>query len=210
MLPQIEKIARKYLKFPAMVQVGEHAGGKKDIGQRVEFVGEGNKKQKLSQLLHKYPQPPVIIFVRERVDTESLANYLNKVGFNATTLHGSKTQEQREKALKALKDGVHDILVCTNVAARGLDVEGVSHVINYHAPATIVDYIHRIGRTGRAGKKGMATTFITPTDEGLLYDLKKYMQDNGQHIPNELSNHPAAKFKGGFAAIGEPDAGGPS
>ena len=140
--------------------------------------------------------------MRERTDTESLANYLEKVGFKAATLHGSKTQEQREKALKSLKDGVNDILVCTNVAARGLDVEGVCHVINYHAPANIVDYIHRIGRTGRAGKKGMATTFITSSDDGLLYDLKKFMQDNDQHIPNELANHQAAKFKGQFQAIG--------
>ena len=77
-----------------------------------------------------------------------------------------------------MKDGINDILVCTNVAARGLDVEGVCHVINYHAPANIVDYIHRIGRTGRAGRKGMATTFLTNADEALLYDLKKFMQDN--------------------------------
>ncbi len=87
------------------------------------------------------------------------------------------------------------------MAARGLDVEGVSHVINYHAPANIVDYTHRIGRTGRAGRKGMATTFITSADDALLFDLKKFMQDNDQIIPNELANHPAARFKGGFAAI---------
>jgi len=94
-----------------------------------------------------------------------------------------------------------DILVCTNVAARGLDVEGVAHVINYHSPNNIIDYIHRIGRTGRAGRKGMATTFLTNADEGLLFDLKKFMQDNDQVIPNELANHPAARFKGGYQAI---------
>ena len=147
--------------------------------------------------------------MRERIDTESLASYLTKVGFNAATLHGSKTQEQREKALKSLKDGVNDILVCTNVAARGLDVQGVSHVINYHAPSNIVDYIHRIGRTGRAGRKGMATTFITPADDPLLYDLKKFMQDNEQVIPHELANHAAARFKGGFGlmTVGGDDGG---
>ena len=74
-----------------MVQIGEPGGGKKDIDQRVEFMSESGKKQRLTQLLHKYPQPPIIIFVRERVDTESIANYLAKCGFNATTLHGSKT-----------------------------------------------------------------------------------------------------------------------
>ena len=119
-----------------------------------------------------------MIFVRERSDTETLATFLGKVGYNAATLHGSKTQDQREKALKSLKDGVNDILVCTNVAARGIDIEGVAHVINYHAPANIVDYIHRIGRTGRAGRKGMATTFLTNSDEPIFYDLKKFLQDN--------------------------------
>jgi ATP-dependent RNA helicase DDX23/PRP28 len=85
-------------------------------------------------------------------------------------------------------------------------VEGVSHVINFHAPTTIVDYIHRIGRTGRAGRKGMATTFLTSSDEGILFELRKYMQENDQVIPNELANHPAAKFKNGIAAFGEQEA----
>lgn len=80
-------------------------------------------------------------------------------------------------------------------------MEGVSHVINYHCPANIVDYTHRIGRTGRAGRKGMATTFLTNADDGILYDLKKFMQDNDQVIPPELANHPAARFKGGIASL---------
>lgn len=88
-------------------------------------------------------------------------------------------------------------------------MEGVSHVINFHGPNNITDYTHRIGRTGRAGRKGMATTFLTNADEGLLYDLKKFMQDNDQHIPPELANHPAARFKGGFAAIGGEGDGAP-
>ena len=77
--------------------------------------------------------------------------------------------------MNSLKHGSIDILVCTNVAARGLDVDNVAHVINYHAPSNIIDYIHRIGRTGRAGKKGMATTFLTNADESIFYDLKKFL-----------------------------------
>ena len=119
-----------------------------------------------------------MIFVNKREDTEILSTFLTKVGFNVTTLHGSKTQEQREKALYSLKKGQVNILVCTNVAARGLDIDDVAHVINYHAPNNIVDYIHRIGRTGRAGNKGMATTFLTMSDEPIFNDLRKFLQDN--------------------------------
>lgn len=90
---KILEIAKRYLRFPAKIQIGEPGGGKKDIDQRVEFVSEGGKKSKLLDLLRRYPAPPIIIFVRERTDTETLAHYLNKVGFNATTLHGSKTQD---------------------------------------------------------------------------------------------------------------------
>ena len=77
-----------------------------------------------------------------------------------STLHGGKSQDQREKALETLKQGITEILVCTNVAARGIDIKNVAHVVNYQAPSDFVDYVHRIGRTGRAGKKGIATTFI--------------------------------------------------
>lgn len=113
-----------------------------------------------------------------------------------TSLHGGKSQELREKGLNALRFGQADILVCTNVAARGIDIENVAHVINYGAPQSIVDYVHRIGRTGRAGNKGVATTFINlETDEDLLPDLKKHMIENGQTLPNELLNFVNSKIR---------------
>ena len=94
------------------------------------------------------------------------------------------------KGLNALRDGHADILVCTNVVARGIDIENVAHVINFNAPSNITEYIHRIGRTGRAGKEGMATTFINmQQDEHLLFDLKKHLVDNDQVIPPELQHH---------------------
>lgn len=138
-----------------------------------------------------------MIFVNQRTDVDNLASYLKNLNYSVSVLHGSKTQDQREKALSQLREGLTDILVCTNVAARGIDIEGVAHVINFHAPANIVDYIHRIGRTGRAGRKGMATTFLTAADEALFYDLKKFLSENDQHVPNELTNHPASKIRGG-------------
>ena len=114
-----------------------------------------------------------------------------------TTLHSDKTQEKRENALNGFKSGFYDVLVCTNLASRGLDVEGITHVINYDAPSTISDYTHRIGRTGRAGKKGIATTFLTSGDEGIFYDLRLYLLESNQKIPEELLNHPAAHAKPG-------------
>lgn len=96
-----------------------------------------------------------------------------------TLIHGKKSQDQREKGLNALRDGHADILVCTNVVARGIDIENVAHVINYNAPGNITEYIHRVGRTGRAGKQGRATTLLNlAADEALLYDLKKHLTDN--------------------------------
>mmetsp|Transcript_403 Transcript_403/g.227 ORF Transcript_403/g.227 Transcript_403/m.227 type:complete len:137 (+) Transcript_403:1393-1803(+) len=133
--------------------------------------------------------PPIIVFVNLKADVEILGAFLLKMGHSVTLLHGSKSQELREKGLNALKHGHAKILVCTNVAARGIDIEGVAHVINYSAPNNIVDYIHRIGRTGRAGNKGMASTLITPdTDQSFLVDLRKHFLENRQNIPNELEN----------------------
>ena len=104
-------------------------------------------------------------------------------------------QDKREKALNGFKSGAIDVLVCTNLASRGLDVEGITHVVNYDAPNTISDYTHRIGRTGRAGKKGIATTFLSRTNEDLFYDLRQYLSDSGQPVPEELENHPASHVK---------------
>ena len=181
MLPEVEKLARRYLKHPVHVQIGELGSAKKEIEQRIEFIhgGENQKKQVLAKLLDRFKKPPIIIFVNQKGDTEALQAYLSKdLGHRCVALHGSKSQERREAALESLREGKVDMLVCTNVAARGIDIDSVRHVINYHAPNTIVDYIHRIGRTGRAGKQGMATTFLGNQDEGLFYDLRKYLQEN--------------------------------
>lgn len=146
--------------------------------------GENQKKKVLLKLLDRYRTPPIIVFVNHKAETEILEKYINKeLSLKAVSLHGSKTQERREAALNSLREGRVDVIVCTNVAARGIDIESVCHVINFDAPNTIVDYIHRIGRTGRAGRRGMATTFLTPEDEAIFGDLRKYLQDNDQKIP---------------------------
>ena len=152
MQPLVEKMARMYLKCPSFIQVGE-IGDKKTIEQRIEFVThDSQRKQKLMQILNRDPQAPIIIFVNLIADVDHLHDHLTRAGKRVTLIHGKKSQEQREKGLNALRDGFADILVCTNVVARGIDIDSVAHVINYNAPANITEYIHRIGRTGRAGK----------------------------------------------------------
>lgn len=122
--------------------------------------------------------------------------------------HGGKTQEQREKAVEQFKAsknfhqfcnslGKYDILVCTDLAGRGLDVEGVKYVINFDGPKTLSDFIHRTGRTGRAGKKGIAYTFLTVKNEDVFYDIKNFLVQNGQNVPQELADHPASRVKPG-------------
>ena len=97
--------------------------------------------------------------------------------------------------MKSFRTGKCDVMVCTNVAARGIDVEGVRHVINFDCPGSMLDYQHRIGRTGRAGKSGVATTFLTQGDEAIFFDLKNFLVENRQEVPNSLFHHPAARNK---------------
>jgi ATP-dependent RNA helicase DDX23/PRP28 len=196
MTTTLERLARKYLRCPSYVTIGEPGIGKKTITQKVEYLKEGAKKDRLRTILDR-ARPPIIIFVNQKITVDYLTRYLEKYRHSVTSLHSGKSQEGREKALNSFKDGRYDILVATNVAAKGIDVEGLELVINYDAPTSIDDYTHRIGRTGRAGKKGTAITFLTDADEGIFYDLKQYLEMNDQIVPDELSSHPASKFKQG-------------
>jgi len=152
-------------------------------------VQESQRKGKLIETLKRFSKLGTIVFVTHKADVDSISGYLQQYGYKVGSLHGGKAQEKREYTMEAFRDGKIDILVATNVAARGLDVEGVDHVVNFNCPANITDYVHRIGRTGRAGNKGMATTFLSPDDAHIFNDLKKFLQDNGQYVPHELLQH---------------------
>lgn len=106
---------------------------------------------------------------------------------------GGKGQDQREASLEAFRSGASNVLVATDVAGRGLDIPDVMHVVNYDMPLKIENYCHRIGRTGRAGKEGIATTFLTDQDEEMFYDLKSYLTDTGMPVPDKLARHPSAQ-----------------
>lgn len=108
------------------------------------------------------------------------------------SISGGKTQDSREQSLESFRSGEFKVLVATDVAGRGLDIPDVTHVVNYDMPDKIDKYCHRIGRTGRAGKEGVATTFVTEHDEGVFYDLKQYLESTESHVPPQLAKHPAA------------------
>ena len=156
----IEKLIKDFLKNPVSISVktGDTA---KNVDQDVVRVNRGeNKLDVLHSMLVQPDFNKVLIFGRTKHGVERLTNLLKDRGFKAESIHGDKNQSARQRALKTFKDDKTQILVATDVAARGLDISDVSHVINFDLPGTYEDYVHRIGRTGRAGKKGKAYTFI--------------------------------------------------
>lgn len=186
MPPQVEKLAKRYLRAFCFISIGEPGGGKKDIEQKIDMINEAAKKNRLLQLLASN-KPPIIIFANQKKSVEILSKTLEKYGYNSVVYHGSKTQQQREAAVEGFKSKKIDILIATDLASRGLHVEGVQMVINFDAPKNIQDFIHRTGRTGRAGKRGLAVTFLTNSDSDLFYDLKEYLIKSGQNVPPELA-----------------------
>jgi len=126
--------------------------------------------------------------------------------YKAALLHGGKTQDQREASIKGFRDKEFDVMVATDVAGRGIDVRNVGLVINYDMPHTIENYTHRIGRTGRAGRKGVATTFLTSANSDVFFDLRVLLEESKAAVPPELARHEAAKIKpGGFEGASKKD-----
>ncbi|KAJ8399605.1 hypothetical protein AAFF_G00410160 [Aldrovandia affinis] len=198
MPPAVERLARSYLRRPAVVYIGSAGKPHERVEQKVLLMSEGEKRKKLLDVLARGFEPPIIIFVNQKKGCDVLAKSLEKMGYNACTLHGGKGQEQREFALSNLKAGAKDILVATDVAGRGIDIQDVSMVLNYDMAKNIEDYIHRIGRTGRAGKSGVALTFLTKEDSTVFYDLKQAILESPvSTCPPELANHPDAQHKPG-------------
>ncbi|TPX33759.1 hypothetical protein SmJEL517_g03455 [Synchytrium microbalum] len=198
MPPAVERLAKKYLRRPAIVTIGTAGQAVDKIEQRVEFVSnEERKKNRLLELLEEHHDPPIIVFVNTQKGCDILSKALEKLNYSVATLHGGKSQEQREQGLADLKARQKDILVATDVAGRGLDVKNVSMVVNYDMAKNIEAYTHRIGRTGRAGKNGLAITFLTHGDSEVFYDLKMMLlKSPNSKVPRELSEHEAAQNKG--------------
>ena len=198
MPPSVERMARVYLRRPATITIGNAGQAVASVEQIVEFVGsEDARRSRLISILQSSAHlVPIIVFVNQKKAADSLSNYLVRHGFHTSTLHSGKTQELREEALAHLRNGTTQILVATDLAGRGIDVPNVGLVVNFAMPNNIEAYIHRIGRTGRAGKKGTAITFVDHNDSDLFYDLKQELAKSKlSSVPPQLARHPAAQHK---------------
>jgi len=173
MPPAIKRIAKTYLRDPQEVTVAAKTGTAENITQRYWLVAGMQKLEALTRILEAEPFDGMIIFARTKLGTEELATKLQARGFAAVAINGDMAQQARERTIEQLKNGKIDILVATDVAARGLDVERISHVINYDVPSDPESYTHRIGRTGRAGRSGDAILFVTPRERGLLKAIER-------------------------------------
>jgi len=181
MPPQIKRIARRHLKNPEEIGIEGRRSAATTIRQRVWIVGGMNKLEALTRLLEVERFDAMLVFVRTKSSTVELAEKLEARGFAAQAMNGDMPQKERERQVDKLKSGALDILVATDVVARGLDVERISHVINFDIPYDTEAYVHRIGRTGRAGRSGEAILFAAPRERRLLGAIEKA---TGQKIEN--------------------------
>jgi ATP-dependent RNA helicase DeaD len=170
---QVKKVAVNHLNNPLDIKIANKTSTAKNINQRYWMVSGLHKLDALTRLLETEEFDGVLIFVRTKVATEELADKLKARGFAAEALNGDLVQKQRERLVNHLKNGTVDILVGTDVVARGLDVDRISHVINYHIPYDVESYVHRIGRTGRAGRSGEAILFVARREQRMLRMIEK-------------------------------------
>jgi ATP-dependent RNA helicase RhlE len=172
MAPAIRKLAEDILSDPVIVMVGAQQPAQ-GIVQSVYPVARDRKARLLTTLLRQKSMRSVLVFVKRKLDADQLARAITRSGVPATSIHSDRRQEDRFAALEAFRRGQYPVLVATDVAARGIDVEGISHVVNFDVPSSSDDYIHRGGRTARAGAVGEVITFVSPADEELLRDIEK-------------------------------------
>ncbi|NPA61025.1 MAG: DEAD/DEAH box helicase [Epsilonproteobacteria bacterium] len=180
---QIEELAVEILNEPETITITKRERTNQDITQKFYVVSERERDDALLRLIDYKNPSKCIIFCRMKREVDRLSSYMTSQGFKVASLHGDMEQKQREHTIRAFKSGMVDIFIATDVAARGLDVNDVSHVFNYHIPFDSESYVHRIGRTGRAGKKGEAITLVTPDE---LRTIKKIEKDVGTKLISKV------------------------
>ena len=173
MPPEIEKLANSMLINPARVEVTPVSSTAELISQNVMFVDRENKRPLLKHVLDDKSLKRVIVFSRTKHGANKIADYLGKHGIFADAIHGNKSQSARQKALESFRSGKIRVLIATDIAARGIDIDEITHVINYDLPNVSEDYVHRIGRTARAGASGVAISFCDAEEKAFLKDIEK-------------------------------------
>ncbi|HEY0156219.1 MAG TPA: DEAD/DEAH box helicase [Thermoanaerobaculia bacterium] len=171
---EVLRIAKRHQRSPENIEIEHKSVAAPDIEQRFLNVSEGQKLEVLTQILELQPAEAVLIFRRTKNGSAELAEKLEGRGFAAVAMHGDMSQPLRESVIRRLRAGQVEIVVATDVAARGLDVEQIEHVINYDVPHDVESYVHRIGRTGRAGRSGTATLFVTPRERRMMREIERY------------------------------------
>lgn len=191
----IRALAHDFLSDPVQVAVAPVARPIEQIDQSVQFLDKTQKLERLVKVLSQPGMTSAIVFTRTKYGADKVARRLNKADLAAVAIHGNKSQNQRQRALDAFKAFKSNILVATDIAARGLDIDGVSHVVNYELPNVPESYVHRIGRTARAGKSGTAIAFCDPEERGLLKDIERLI---GYRLAvtdeNGKEEHPSKPF----------------
>ncbi|MDX1420185.1 MAG: DEAD/DEAH box helicase [Rubricoccaceae bacterium] len=180
MAPAVEALARTLQRSPARVAVGEQRSAAETVAQRAYRVPQERKLDLLLHVLRTEPVQSVLVFSRTKYRADRITKKLGQRGIAAAAIHSNRSQGQRQRALAAFRDGDVRVLVATDIAARGIDVDGISHVVNYDTPGQAADYIHRIGRTGRAEATGDAVTFVSHDEEAALRAIEKH---TGRRIP---------------------------
>jgi ATP-dependent RNA helicase RhlE len=180
MPPEVEALARKYLRKPVVVQVGRRSAAVGTVTHAVYPVPRERKTTLLVELLKQADMDSVLIFTRTKHGADRVVRHLEDDGIAATAMHADKSQGERTRALEDFKSGKIRVLVATDIAQRGLDVSGITHVINYDVPQQPEDYVHRIGRTGRAAATGDAYTFMSPDEIAMVRTIERTI---GQQIP---------------------------
>jgi ATP-dependent RNA helicase RhlE len=180
MAPEIEALARKYLRKPLVIQVGRRSEAASTVKHAVYPVPGPKKTDLLAHLLEDEGLDSVLVFTRTKHGADRVVRHLNDRGIDATAMHADKSQGERTRALDDFKSGKIRVLVATDIAQRGLDVTGITHVINYDVPQQPEDYVHRIGRTGRAAATGDAFTFMSPDEIAMVRTIERVI---GKQIP---------------------------
>lgn len=184
---RIRQIANSYLKDPVSIEIRMETATVKSVEQRFLFASQGQKPDALLRVLATEDYQGVIVFTRTKSSTEEVADVLQQQGHRAMAIHGDLTQALRERIIAQFKQGAIDVLVATDVAARGLDVERVTHVINYDVAQDCETYVHRIGRTGRAGRSGVTILFVTPKESRMITMIERHTRQRIEKIstPND-------------------------